>query len=52
MYKTETVRALCDAGTFDVARQQGYTPSEEPERRAGRIIEGMDEPVDLVVLAK
>ncbi len=49
--KAETVRALCDAATFEVARQQGYTLPEEPERRAGRTIEGLDEPVDLVVLA-
>jgi adenylate cyclase len=50
--KTEIVLALCDAATFDAARQQGYVAVDEPERRTGRKIEGIDEPVDLVVLTQ
>jgi adenylate cyclase len=49
--KAELVRALCDEATYDAARRQGYVVSAEPERRPGRMIEGIDEPVDLVVLA-
>ena len=47
--KAETVRALCDAATFDIARQQGYVGPAEPKRLAARRVEGIDEPVDLAV---
>jgi adenylate cyclase len=50
--KVEGVRALCDAATFDVARRQGYVAPDAPERLPARMVEGIDEPVDLVVLAR
>jgi adenylate cyclase len=50
--KQESVRALCDAPSFEAARRQGYVVAAEPERRPGRGIEGIDQPVDLVVLAR
>ncbi len=50
--KAEAVRALRDAAAFETARQQGYEASVEPERRTGCTIEGIDQPIDLVVLAK
>ena len=49
--KTEKVRALADVATYEVASAQGYKPAREPERRAQRMIEGLDGPTDLVVLA-
>jgi adenylate cyclase len=49
--KTEGVRALCTASAFDVAARQGYQPSSAIERRKSRQIEGVDHPVDIIVLA-
>ncbi len=49
--KTEQVRALTDAATYEAALAQGYTPASERERRDARLIEGIDAPVDLVVMA-
>ncbi len=49
--KTEKVRALCDAATYRTALAQGYRGVADRETRAGRSIDGIDEPVDLVVLA-
>ena len=37
--------------TFDVAIAQGYTPPDTKDRRAAQTVDGVDEPVDLVVLA-
>jgi adenylate cyclase len=46
--KTEKVRALADAATYDLARAQGY--ARELERRRSSVA-GVEGPVDLVVLA-
>ena len=49
--KTQKVRAICDAETFEQARVQGYESAEEKERRIGCEVGGVAHPVDLVVLA-
>ena len=49
--KAEIVRALSDVAAFETAERQGYAASGTPERRPARAIEGIDEPVDIVVLA-
>jgi adenylate cyclase len=49
--KEEGARALCDAGTWELALRQGYAPPRERERRARRRVGGVKEPLDLVVLA-
>jgi adenylate cyclase len=49
--KEENVRALCDARTYDLARQQGYASPKQRERRPARTIGGVADPVDLVILA-
>ena len=46
----EFVCALNDTATFEAGRQQSYVITEESERRARPMIEGIHEPVDLVVL--
>ena len=43
--------ALTTLAAFQLAVAQGYERAAEPEFRAGRLIEGVDEPVDTVVLA-
>ncbi len=48
--KTEAVSALTTAKTYELAREQGYQPAAEKERRPARAVEGTGEPVDLVVL--
>ena len=48
--KVEKVHALTDSAAYEVAIAQGYRPAAEPERRPQRGIEGLDGPVDLVVL--
>ena len=48
--KIEHVRALCDLATFDLARAQG-SELEIVERRDARAVPGVDEPLDLIVLA-
>ena len=48
--KTEAVRALADAATYDLALRQGYLPPFERERRIARAVAGVATPVDLVVL--
>ena len=48
--KIEHVRALCDLATFDLARAQG-SALEIVERRDARAVPGVDEPLDLIVLA-
>jgi adenylate cyclase len=50
--KDEKTRALVDAGTYALAERQGYVPSASRERRPGRPVGGVTEPVDIVVLAK
>ena len=47
--KVEKVRALTDAATYVLARQQGY--SVEKELRQARSVGGVEHPLDLVVLA-
>lgn len=47
--KAEEVRALTDAATYALARRQGY-PAEK-EMRQARVVGGVEEPLDLVVLA-
>jgi len=49
--KAEGVRALAAAGTFERACAQGYVPPSAVERRPGRAVDGVDRPVDIVVLA-
>lgn len=49
--KAENVRGLCEAAAFEEAVKQGYTPGGTPERRPARTVEGLEAPVDLVVLA-
>lgn len=48
--KVEGVRAIATAAAFDVAAAQGYTEAAV-ERRPRRVVEGVADPVDLVVLA-
>jgi hypothetical protein len=48
----EKVRALATADAYETALAQGYTPKATPERRPARHIVGMDEPLDIVVLAR
>lgn len=48
--RTEACRALTDLATYRAALAQGFTPETEPEIRAARPVEGMREPIDLVIL--
>ena len=47
--KVEKVRALADAPTYELARRQGYAGNKEV--RGGRNVPGVEQPVDLAVLA-
>ena len=47
--KVEKVRALADAATYELARRQGYAAAREI--RAGRSVAGVEQPLDLAVLA-
>ncbi len=49
--KAEAVRALATAAALTAAQGQGYAPDGDPEVRAARAVEGVDEPLDLVVVA-
>ncbi|MBM3643014.1 MAG: adenylate/guanylate cyclase domain-containing protein [Alphaproteobacteria bacterium] len=49
--KTEGVSALTDDKTWQRALAQGYAGPAGREHRAGRRVEGVGEPVDIVVLA-
>ena len=49
--KSEGVRGLTALETFELARTQGYRPSDDKEIRAMRRVEGTERPFDLVVLA-
>ncbi len=49
--KAEAVRALTTVETYERALRQGYRPERERERRPERRVEGVQAPVDLVVLA-
>lgn len=50
--KDEKTRGLADAGTYDLAERQGYVAPTLRERRPHRLVGGVSEPVDLVVLAE
>jgi adenylate cyclase len=50
--KTEGVRALTTDDAYALALDQGYCPARPAEMLAGRRVEGLTDPVDLVVLAK
>ncbi len=49
--KVERVAAVTTVDTLDRAIAQGYQPTSGHERRPARRVEGLAEPVDLVVLA-
>ena len=49
--KEEGTRALTDARTYALAEEQGYNPPETRERRIGRKVAGVAEPIDIVVLS-
>jgi hypothetical protein len=46
------VRALTTGCTHALALEQGYAPTQAVELRPGRKVQGVTDPVDLVVLAK
>jgi adenylate cyclase len=48
--KSEGVRALCTRAAFDVAMRQGYQTPVNREQRKARRIEGVDNPVDIIIL--
>lgn len=48
--KQEQARALVTADAFALAEHQGYVPASTVEMRRARRVEGLAEPVDLVVL--
>ena len=49
--KEEGTRALTDARTYALAEEQGYNPPVARERRNGRRVAGVAEPIDIVVLS-
>lgn len=49
--KAEGVRALTDRTTYERARAQGYARQAAPEIRPRRAVVGLEQPMDLVVLA-
>jgi class 3 adenylate cyclase len=49
--KSEGVRAICTRKTFDIAVRQGFQPALNREQRNARSIEGVDNPVDITILA-
>lgn len=49
--KEEGTRALTDARTYALAEEQGYNPPAARERRNGRRVAGVAEPIDIVVLS-
>ena len=49
--KTEGVHALCTAGTYRKAVNQGYRPTADRQQLDGRIIEGLPQPMDVVIIA-
>lgn len=50
--KSEGVRALTTSRTYALALEQGYAPAHTVEARPARKVEGVTDPVDLVVLAR
>ena len=49
--KTERVRALVTDAAYQTALRQGYEPKSAHELRRARDVAGVDDPVDLVVVA-
>ncbi len=49
--KIEDARALTTAAALSRAREQGYAPAKAPATLAARAIEGIEAPLDLVVVA-
>jgi adenylate cyclase len=49
--KSERVRALAAAETYELGRAQGYRPGRPGDTRPRRRVAGVDQPLDLVVLA-
>lgn len=49
--KEEKVRALCPVSTYQEALDQGYQPDVEREQRHARKVEGVQTPLDLMVLS-
>ncbi|MGF1608649.1 MAG: adenylate/guanylate cyclase domain-containing protein [Kiloniellales bacterium] len=50
--KDHSVRAICDAATYDQALAQGYTPPVPHRRLPGGKVAGVENALDLVVLAE
>ena len=48
--KSEGVRALCTRAAFDIAIGQDYQTPVNREQRKARSIEGVDNPVDIIIL--
>ena len=48
--KSEGVRALCTAAAFKKALRQGYLPPDKRRTITGRNIEGVEKPLDIVLL--
>ena len=49
--RREKVRALTTLRSLELAITQGYEPQGRIEKRPGRVVEGVDAPVNLAVLA-
>lgn len=49
--KREKVRALATRRAYELALEQGYRPARHLENRDGRLVDGLAEPIDLLVLA-
>ena len=49
--KSEGVRALCTQGAFEIAYSQGFQPPNQKELRKARSVEGVENAVDIVILA-
>lgn len=49
--KEEKTRAITDASTYAMAEHQGYSSTKTRERRTGRRVAGVADPVDIVILA-
>ncbi len=49
--KVEGARALTTVAALRLAREQGYAPPADHEIRSGHAVEGIADPLDLVVLA-
>jgi adenylate cyclase len=50
--KSARIRALTTRASYALALEQGYRPAQPAEIRTARQVEGVTDPVDLVVLAK